>query len=350
MHLLKAKITSVRNPRSYFEVLQNYAGYLREYKIDIKKSVECYKECLQYLNSNKNDIELRTSVYIGYAHALEDSGEQEEALGIIRLLLFPDATSSNTAGLYDNPPAEALKPDIKTLKILKLKYNILWDFYKKKADLKTLESASNTSELIVSLLDKVRINISEEESRLILGDRYRESYLNTIRDLNMLYRKTDDRQYLDKAFEYSEKSKAAGLLTSTRELKASQFNIPPDIANYERELQREISLINVQIAEESYSNKPDMSLIGNWKENLLKFSRKRDSLILVFEKQYPEYYAIKYNTHMAGLNDIPGIVGRNGNYINYVVSDTVLYTFVVNRTHQQLFAVKVDSSFMNDIR
>ena len=93
-----------------------------------------------------------------------------------------------------------------------------------------------------------------------------------------------------------------------------------------------------------------MLLIAKWKENLLEDIRKRDSLILVFEKQYPDYYAIKYNTQMVGLKDIPEIVGRNGNYINYVVSDTVLYTFVVNRKHQQLFATPVDSSFFNDIK
>ena len=70
---------------------------------------------------------------------------------------------------YINPAIENLKPDRTSLRILKLKYNILWDIYKKSGDQKSLEAASNTSELIVSLLDKVRINISEEESRLNIG-------------------------------------------------------------------------------------------------------------------------------------------------------------------------------------
>jgi CHAT domain-containing protein len=90
--------------------------------------------------------------------------------------------------------------------------------------------------------------------------------------------------------------------------------------------------------------------MNKWKENLLETTRKRDSLILVFEKQYPGYYAIKYNTQVAGLKDIPEITGRNGNYINYVVSDTILYIFVANRKHQQLLAIPVDSSFYNNIR
>ena len=70
------------------------------------------------------------------------------------------------------------------------------------------------------MLEKVRINISEEDSRLILGDRYRDSYLNAIRDFNLLYHLTGDQVYLEDAFEFSEKSKVAGLLTATRELNA----------------------------------------------------------------------------------------------------------------------------------
>jgi CHAT domain-containing protein/tetratricopeptide (TPR) repeat protein len=348
--LQKAKTMSELNPRNYFEVLKNYADYLRENKINIRKSIECYEQCLLYLNKNKNDINLKISVYIGYSNALEDSGKKEKALQIIQSLLFSDSRNSNISGNYDNPGLETLKPDITSLKILKLKYNILWDIYKKKPDLRILEAASNTSELIISLLDNVRINIGEEESRLILGDRYRDSYLNSIRDFNLLYNKTSDSHYLEKAFEYSEKSKVAGLLTSTRELKAAQFHIPSDIGNLERELQREISLINVHIFDELSSEKPDQILITKWKENLFKYSRKRDSLILVFEKQYPDYYAIKYNTHVVGTKDIPEIVGHNGNYINYVISDSVIYIFIVNRSHQKLLALPIDSSFFNDVR
>ena len=72
-------------------------------------------------------------------------------------------------------------------------------------------------------------------------------------------------------------------------------------------------------------------------------------MILVFEKQYPDYYTNKYNTQVAKLNDISKIIGRNGNYINYITSDTLLYIFIANRKHQQLLTVKVDSSFYSEI-
>ena len=133
-------------------------------------------------------------------------------------------------------------------------------------------------------------------------------------------------------------------------MKAAQFHIPPEIADIERNLQNEISLLTAHISEESSIKKPNLALVSNWKENLLDYSRKRDSLVMVIEKHYPDYYALKYNTQMAQFKDIPDIASQNGNYINYVLSDTVLYTFVVNRRNQKLLAITVDSSFFNDIR
>ncbi|MCX6325245.1 MAG: CHAT domain-containing protein, partial [Bacteroidia bacterium] len=348
--LVRAKAIFGEDSYSYYEVLNNYAEYLREYKIDNIKSLEYYAMCMGYLNKNDQDLLLKDLVHIGYSLSLTEAGESWKALETIQSLLYSGFGKKQGSGPYDNPGIETIKPDRKSLKILKTKYKILWDIQRKSPDQKTLEAASNTSELIVSLLEKLRINISEEESRLVLGGQYRDSYLNAIRDFNLLYSKTADRQFLDKAFEYSEKSKVAGLLTSTRELKAVQFHIPTDIADFEKKLQRDISLFNARIAEEIIKDEPDTLLINRWNGNLLETTRTRDSLILVFEKQFPDYYAIKYNTRVAKLKDIPEIIGHNGNYVNYVVSDTILYIFVANREHQQLLAIPVDSSFYNNIK
>ena len=346
--LKKAKIIYDSNPRDYFELLNYYANYLRDYTDKLPEAIELYKQCLRFVENNQQDFSLRYLVYIGYATALEKTGETSLSLEFIQKLLFNDIKIAR--GNYDNPPDSILKPDLYTLRILRLKYKILYDIYKKEADLSYLKAASGTSEIIVATLDKARINISEEESRLILGDKYRDSYLNSIHDFYLLYSKTGEKRFLEKAFEYSEKSKVAGLLTSTRELKATQFQIPANTSDYERNLQRRISLLNVKIAEETSKEPRNGSLIAKLKEGLLETTRSRDSLILIFEKEYPEYYAIKYNTRMTGLKDIPKLVGHEGNYINYVLSDSILYTFVANSKNQQIIAVRIDSSFFNDIK
>ena len=338
------------NSRNYFRVLSNYAEYLRVYNINIKLSRECYERCMEFLNSNGGDPLLKSNVFTGYALTLAQEGEPEKALGIIQSLLFSDDVNLNKGDLFINPDIESVKPDRRSLRVLQAKYEIILDLYRQTYDLNTLEAAASTSEMIVSLLDKVRINISEEESRLILGDQYRNSYLNSIRDFNQLYTATSEKRYLEKAFEFSEKSKVAGLLASTRELKAAQFHIPEDIADLERKLQRDISLLNEKIALSPTNNALDLSTNASLKENLLIKTRARDSLIRVFEKEYPDYYSIKYNTRVIGINDLSRLTGRSGNYISYILSDSLMYIFVMNRKFKEITEVPVDSVFYKNIK
>ncbi len=347
--LEKARTKFGENSHIYYSVLNNYANYLREYKIDINKSLVCYRNCINYLNQNNQDNSLRNLVYMGYSLALADAGDFRKALETIQSVLISDYGIRSKLGVYENPSIETLTIDSKTLKILSTKYKILWSIYSRTPDRRKLEAASNTAELIVSLLEKLRINISDEESRLLLGDNFRDSYLNAIRDFNLLYSESSENKFLEKSFEYMEKSKVAGLLASTRELKATQFHIPSDIADFERRLQRDMSFFNARIDEETTRIKPDTGLIRIWNDNLLKTARLRDSLIFVFEKNYPGYYSLKYNTSVVTLNEIPEIVGRRGNYLNYVISDSILYIFVSNRKHQKLLALNIDSSFFENL-
>jgi CHAT domain-containing protein len=348
--LNKAKSDKEKAPLLYYEVLSNYAEYLQDFNIDIKKSLEYFAECMNYLDKNPKDKLLSDRVILGYSVSLAKSGDLVKAIEVIQTLLVKDYGALSNASVYNNPDIRLIQPDKTSLKIFKTKYQVLWALYEKSNDLKILETASKTSEIIITLLDKIRINISEEDSRLILGDKYRDSYFSAIRDFNILYNTTSDNKYLEKVFEYMEKSKVAGLLTSTRELKAVQFQIPYNIAEFESRLKRDIGTLNVLVAEETNKENADNVLINSWNEKLLKDIRLRDSLISVFERSYPEYYAIKYNTRVVSIEDIPHIMGRNGNYINYVLSDSILYIFVANRRYKQILALPVNSEFQDNIK
>ncbi len=347
--LARAEKNLGADSRIYNYVVSYYADYEMEYCNDYSASYNAYNTCMNYLKSHGEDLNLKTSVYSGYALCLAHKGEAPDAVSLIQGLLYSQANEVKQPGEFDNPLIENIKPDKNSLSLLRTKYHILSDMYANTSRQGVLKAAANTAELIIAVLEKVRINISEDESRFLLGDRYRSIYLNAINDFDLLYDQTGERQYLAKAFEYCEKSKVAGLLTSARELKAVQLQIPDDIAGYEQSLQQYISLYNALIGQESSKEKPDSSLLAEMNDHLLENTRLRDSLIQVFEKRYPEYYAIKYDTRTAVMNEIPSIFGRKGNYINYVLSDSMLYIFVANREVQKILAFNVDSVFFDKI-
>jgi CHAT domain-containing protein/tetratricopeptide (TPR) repeat protein len=334
----------------YIYVLKNYADYLRNFRIDIKKSLTLYEQCISYMQKHKENNSLKGEILLGYALALTENGNPGKALEIIQQIIFGGIQDFTTLPEIDNPDLELIKPDQWSLSLYKAKHRILSDLYNNTSDAKYIIAASSTSELVVSLLEKVRINIDEEESRIVLGDKYRDFYINAIRDCEICFRITGRNAYKEKAFEYSERSKAAALLASTRELKATQFHIPPDIAELEKRLQQEISFCNAKISEEVTVDNPDSLKINEWKKMIFIATQKRDSLIDLFEKKYPGYYLIKYNREVAKSSDIPGFAGRNSNYISYVVGDNLIYIFVVNRKNSIMTTVEIDSLFFDKIR
>ncbi len=324
---------------SYFEVLKNYAEYLRTNDIDDVKSMSLYEECLRYTELHPDEPALRDPVMLGYALSLSANHQNEKALEWITRL------SDQISGSSDGPDASSLKADQKSLLILRAKYSILKELYSQSGRAGLLLETATTSEEIIRLIERIRINISEEESRLILGDRYRDSYLMAINDFYLCYLENKDTEYMGKIFEYSEKSKVAGLLTATRELKAVQFHIPSDIAQLERDLQHSINYYNAKIADENLSINPDASRLQQWNSILLGVTRRRDSLISILEKKYPDYYSIRYNTEVVDMKKIHNLIGRNANYLNYIVSDSVVYLFVANRKQQQFLTIPVDTVF-----
>ncbi len=345
----KAKEVYGHESRAYIEVLNNYAGYLSIFTNDPHKALAIYDTLLTYLGSHETDIVMRSLVLSGYAGILFKTGESKKALIIIRDLLFSDEVTDSPADIIANPSIDSLTVDRSTLRLLQLKYNILWSMYSESGNQNILEKAAETSGLIISLIDITRISITEEESRLVLGDNYRNSYLNAIRDFELCYRNTGNRMFLEKAFEYAERSKVAGLLAATRQMKAVQFHIPDHLAGKEKTLLREIGFYNSRISVENEKEKPDQALLAQWNQNLLASVAARDALVLTFEKDYPEYFAIKYNTRVPGLEDIPSVIGRRYNYINYVISDSMVYIFLVNRKFQELITIRTDSSFLKSL-
>lgn len=337
------------NSIEYYLSLRNYAEYLREYKIDINKAKLLYLKCYGFTRHNPRNINFNNSITLGYSLSLMDCNEPEVALDSVQSLLYRDIKTEKPVTGYSNPGFDKIKPDYATWSILGAKYRILRKIFSRNSDIQAIEGAANTSELMIAVLESIRLNIGEEESRLLLGDKYRDTYMNAIECFNTCYKLTQNREFLEKAFIFTEKSKAASLLASTREMKAIRFHIPENLASEEESLQKEISFYDVRFTEENNREKPDSQKLKLWRDYLIIAVQKRDSLKKVFEKNFPEYHALKYNTQVIKTKDIPGLIGMDKNYISYVISDTSLYILVANRKHIQLIVRTIDSAFFNTI-
>jgi len=57
----------------------------------------------------------------------------------------------------------------------------------------------------------------------------------------------------------------------------------------------------------------------------------------------------KYNTSVASIDDVLNIAGNRGNYINYIFTDSVIYTFIINKKHREIVAIYPDSSLHRSV-
>ena len=329
----------------YFEALSFYADYLREFNIDDARALNLYKQCIDFFDNSRNSF-LRFFIKTGYATLLSKHGNFEEALATLQSLLF----LQDFVGIFVNPSIDSINIDKDHLNTLIVKQRVLKDYYLKNKDIKILEASVNTAELVIELIDRLRITISGEESRLLLGSNYRDLYVDIIGDLLALHKLTSNNAFQLKAFKYVEKSKIAALLTAARELTAVEYHIPNELADEERNLQSEISILNDRIAGKSEYGIATDEMIRIWRQNLFDLIRRRDALIKTFEEKFPGYYDIKYNTNVASPNDIPKFIGRRDNYLTYVAADTIIFIGVVNRKNFNIIPINVDTSFYNNVQ
>ena len=340
---LQKKYNSIS--REYTIAVTDYADFLREFDINPVLALELHKKSFDYVRLNPWDLNLRTTISLRYAMALMDNNEPETALDSISSLLSREAHIPEPDDVLINPDITLLNSDRNTLDILQAKYDVIRKISKGKQDLKFIESEARTAGLIIEIIESIRINIGEEQSRILLGDKFRDAYLNVISSYMSCFNISGKFEFLEKAFEYSERSKAASLLASIREMKAMKIFLPADIVATERKIQEEIGFYTARYEAENNKENPDHDILSLWENSLLKAISKRDSLRLVFKTDYREFYDLKYNTNVIGTDKTKKLIGRNKDYLSYIVSDSLLYILVVNRNVTHLETVRIDSGF-----
>ena len=108
--------------------------------------------------------------------------------------------------------------------------------------------ALSTYDLAVNLIDKMRTGYKTEGSKLFLGEKLTEVYELAIQTSLRLYSSTKEDQYKQRAFLFSEKSKAVVLQEGLNESQAIQFaKLPSGLLEEEKQLKVDLAFYNTQL-------------------------------------------------------------------------------------------------------
>lgn len=274
------------------------------------------------------------------------------------------ADSFNITDPMVNPPVKNIISEIalvdelkkKSLAMVKLGDVFLSEFDKinsvkyYNASLKSLSEA-------VELIHRLQIGFENEESRLFLAKNQKSTFDQAVNIAYKLYSQTKKKEYIDQAFEFSERSKSSSLLASVKDMRAKQFGgIPDSLLKKETYLKNNISTYNSSLFEESHRANPDTQKVNLYTSRLFKANEEYSKLISSLEKEYPNYYAFKYQDKVVGIKDVQENLNSKQALVEYYTYEPSfenpsgeLYRFVITKDSADFSSDQIDSSYLSDI-
>jgi CHAT domain-containing protein/predicted negative regulator of RcsB-dependent stress response len=187
-----------------------------------------------------------------------------------------------------------------------------------------------------ALIDRLRQQATNEADKITLGSIANEVYADGVRisfllsDVAFKNRK----YYREQCFYFAEKSKSAVLLGAISDTNAKSFaGVPEDLLQEENSLKAALALVSQKLAQ-----KPTEEEEKYLRETAFHLNQSYQSFVQNLEKQYPEYFNLKYNVASPSIADIQTRLDAKTAVISYFIDDskrdspTRLYTYII--THK----------------
>lgn len=340
-----------KHPETAFTYLKfgeflSLTGNNRESLDNLNKGLQLYRQ----LNGDKSPDVANALKYIGNYYAYRN--DFTKALDFFQKSLVAGFANFNSEDIQDNPEISKNEMFYHMLNSLNGKAFTLKSLYtenKSRADY--LKASAASYDASIRLIELLRSSYQNEDSKLMIAGNEKSTFRNAIEVSVDLYNHTGDRKYLEKALELSEKGRSAVLLSNIRNLEAKQVGkIPDKLRDLERNLKEEIGRYEKLVYDEKTKPNADAAKLNLWNNKLFELNLGYDSLITVFEKEYPAYFSIKYDNSVVGLDLIQKKLTDNQAVIEYILKDTtILYAFVITKNNVELNSVPLDNQFFTDI-
>ena len=351
LHKKAVRIKEKSLPPTHPYLVAAYEDIARVYKAkkELDKALKFYENALsKYQNAVFVPQHLVAGTLGEMAEIYFEKGALDQALRLvqeaIKNLAKDYAFVEND--LYENPTLVFIQAEEVFLNLLRYKTTFLQARYEKGKQQIDLEEALKSSELAIEVIEKIRRSYLSESSVQFLNDNTSSVYEKAIEQAFELFLLTQDRNYLYKAFNFSEKSKASILWQSLHDqyaLKAS--GIPKEQLDSLRTMELEIGDLKEQaLGENSAAKRKKIE------EQILDLKLVYEKKIFGFEKYNSQYYQLKYPSRNVDLASIKaGIPNSKTALVEYFYSQKHLYIFVLSQEELKGFRNPIPNDFSEKI-
>lgn len=293
----------------------------RELK-DYIRAIEYEEKAVRLYTKNKNVHHPRLAkTYNDLGITYFEKGDFEKSIEYFDLAIIENRNKNKRTKKNKNSfdPNEFSKVFV-LIKSLINKGKTLTSLYKIDNDISNLEKSIECYQMAEKALKIEGQQISNYSDQLAYGETLK-FFCNNFFGTYIL---SSD---IEKAFLYSEKSKAIilnGLLNSSSTESIS--SIPDRILNLERDLRIDKSNLISKVKKTQDSIK-----IAEYENKLFDISRSQDSLMSVIEKEYPNYYQLKYKDDIISISEIQEHLRDQETLVEFFIADSSTYVFTINK-------------------
>ncbi len=226
------------------------------------------------------------------------------------------------------------------LRVMYLKSKTLLTRYEKEGVQEDLLSAYSVHQKLDTLIVNIRQSFKASSSKFFLAQESMPIYEKAIETAIHLYEQSKDYHYLEEAYVFCAKNKAIVLLDGHQDLNAKFAGIPEALLQKERTLKKEYSVLEGKMFSFIGQEKKDSIYEVN-KHRLFEVRRELEKLVSQLEKEYPNYYELKYAfPSLLTIKTLQDSLVSGQAIIEYFVGDRQIFIFTIlkNKINYQIVA------------
>lgn len=188
----------------------------------------------------------------------------------------------------------------------------------------------------IGFIENLGMNITDE-SRMLLNQDSRQRMAEAISVCYELLDNTGKDDYVDLAFDFSSRSKAAVLLSSVKRNIALEFGgVPASIISTEIAMREELSVVQKLLFDEQQKKHPSPVQLAYLDTRQFSLVNQYDSLVDQLSKQYPDYFSLRHNNQVITLKDIQQRLSSKEVILDYVFQDSIQFLVAVSKSEKKL--------------
>ena len=189
------------------------------------------------------------------------------------------------------------------------------------------------------VIHEIRLDLKTKEAKLSLMEEAKSLYEDAIFICHQLYQKTQDSKYIDKAFHFSEASRAILLLESRQQQRAlAASQIPDSLLQQERNIHQTLTFYHNQQAlliKNAKENWESQNKIFN--QEIFELKEEQKAFNRMLESNHPNYHQLRDITPLVSMSETQThLLDANSAIVSYFIGQAHSFAFLITESDRKL--------------